>query len=96
VTKAERDEQYTLYGARDAVIGRFHLTKDDSVGFRRENGALVAVAGKETIRMSDAEGHWERHVGAWENFINAINIRSGGLTYYGGLLLATPCAIAYG
>ncbi len=31
-----------------------------------------------------------------ENFLNMINIRSGGLTYYGGFLLATPCAILYG
>lgn len=31
-----------------------------------------------------------------ENFLNMINIRSGGLTYYGGFLLATPCAIFYG
>ena len=30
------------------------------------------------------------------NFINAINIREGGLTYYGGFLLATPCLILYG
>jgi len=31
-----------------------------------------------------------------ENFLNMVNIRSGGLTYYGGFLLATPCAILYG
>jgi phosphatidylglycerol:prolipoprotein diacylglycerol transferase len=33
---------------------------------------------------------------AWENLWDAINIRSGGLTFYGGFLLATPCVIAYG
>ncbi len=31
-----------------------------------------------------------------ENLLNMINIRSGGLTYYGGFLLATPCAVLYG
>lgn len=31
-----------------------------------------------------------------ENVMNMVNIRSGGLTYYGGFLLATPCAILYG
>ncbi|HWE04167.1 MAG TPA: prolipoprotein diacylglyceryl transferase [Tepidisphaeraceae bacterium] len=30
-----------------------------------------------------------------QNFINAINIREGGLTYYGGFLLATPSLILY-
>ncbi|HEV7301817.1 MAG TPA: prolipoprotein diacylglyceryl transferase [Tepidisphaeraceae bacterium] len=32
----------------------------------------------------------------WANFTDAINIRSGGLTYYGGVLLGVPCTIAYG
>lgn len=32
---------------------------------------------------------------AWENFLAAINIRSGGLTYYGGFLLAFPTLILY-
>ncbi|CAN5437945.1 hypothetical protein BH10PLA1_BH10PLA1_16150 [soil metagenome] len=31
-----------------------------------------------------------------ENIRNMLDIRSGGLTYYGGFLLATPCAIWYG
>jgi phosphatidylglycerol:prolipoprotein diacylglycerol transferase len=30
-----------------------------------------------------------------QNFLNMINTREGGLTFYGGLLLATPCCIAY-
>jgi phosphatidylglycerol:prolipoprotein diacylglycerol transferase len=30
-----------------------------------------------------------------QNFFDAINIRSGGLTYYGGILLAAPTVIAY-
>ena len=33
---------------------------------------------------------------AWDNFLDAVNIRSGGLTFFGGLLLATPACIAYG
>jgi len=31
-----------------------------------------------------------------QNLWNAVNIRSGGLTYYGGFLLAFPALIAYG
>ena len=31
----------------------------------------------------------------WENFVDAINIRSGGLTYYGGFLLAFPSLMFY-
>src|SRR5262245_1049546 len=32
---------------------------------------------------------------AWDNFIDAVNIRSGGLTYYGGFLLAFPTLVIY-
>jgi phosphatidylglycerol:prolipoprotein diacylglycerol transferase len=32
---------------------------------------------------------------AWDNFLDAINIRSGGLTYYGGFLLAFPILVWY-
>lgn len=32
---------------------------------------------------------------AWDNFVAAINIRSGGLTYYGGFLLAFPSLVFY-
>src|ERR1700722_17376754 len=31
----------------------------------------------------------------WQNLFNMINIRSGGLTFYGGLILATPIVIGY-
>jgi len=30
-----------------------------------------------------------------QNFLNIINTREGGLTFYGGFLLATPCCILY-
>ena len=32
---------------------------------------------------------------AWDNVLDAINIRSGGLTYYGGFLLAFPILVWY-
>jgi phosphatidylglycerol:prolipoprotein diacylglycerol transferase len=32
---------------------------------------------------------------AWDNFVNIINIRSGGLTFYGGLILASPVVLGY-
>jgi phosphatidylglycerol:prolipoprotein diacylglycerol transferase len=31
-----------------------------------------------------------------QNLFNVFNTREGGLTFYGGFLLATPCCIAYG
>ncbi len=31
----------------------------------------------------------------WQNLANIVNTRSGGLTFYGGFLLATPACIAY-
>ena len=32
---------------------------------------------------------------AWDNFLTMINIRSGGLTFYGGLILAAPVVLGY-
>jgi phosphatidylglycerol:prolipoprotein diacylglycerol transferase len=32
---------------------------------------------------------------AWANFLDMLNLRSGGLTYYGGFILSAPCLIAY-
>ena len=32
---------------------------------------------------------------AWDNFMSMLNVSSGGLTFYGGFLLATPVLIAY-
>src|SRR5687767_12426763 len=34
--------------------------------------------------------------GVWANLKDAANIREGGLTFYGGLILAFPACIAYG
>src|SRR3954453_13757129 len=65
------------------------------------NAALIAlVTGVLGARLS----HVLENIGtytnpnrtAWENFVDAINIRSGGLTFYGGFLLAFPCTLAYG
>jgi phosphatidylglycerol:prolipoprotein diacylglycerol transferase len=32
----------------------------------------------------------------WQNIVNVFNMRSGGLTYYGGCLLAFPVTVYYG
>jgi phosphatidylglycerol:prolipoprotein diacylglycerol transferase len=33
--------------------------------------------------------------GAWDTLVNIVNLRSGGLTYYGGFLLAFPTLVLY-
>lgn len=65
------------------------------------NAALIAlitgVLGARLSHVLENLGDYTRSdLTAWENFRNAINIRSGGLTYYGGFLLAFPCLVAYG
>lgn len=63
-------------------------------------GLIALVTGVVGARLSHVLENWSYFTDptrtAWENFSDAINIRSGGLTYYGGFLLATPCTIAYG
>ena len=64
------------------------------------NVALIAlVTGILGARISDILENlpdFTRHDRtAWQNFYNMINIRSGGLTYYGGFLLAAPVLIYY-
>jgi phosphatidylglycerol:prolipoprotein diacylglycerol transferase len=63
-------------------------------------GLIALVTGVIGARMSHVVENWHVYTDptrtAWANFVDAINIRSGGLTYYGGVILATPCTIAYG
>ena len=62
-------------------------------------GLLALVAGVAGARLS----HVLENIGYYTNpnrsfaanFFDAINIRSGGLTYYGGFLLAFPALILY-
>jgi phosphatidylglycerol:prolipoprotein diacylglycerol transferase len=64
------------------------------------NVTLIAlVTGVIGSRMSHVLENWsfytDSHRTAWENFVNMINIRSGGLTFYGGLVLAAPVVLVY-
>ena len=64
------------------------------------NAAVLAlVSGIAGARLShvleNLPTYTDPHLSFWENFRNAINIRQGGLTYYGGFLLATPTLILY-
>lgn len=65
------------------------------------NAALIAlITGVAGARLSHVIENWHDYsrpdLSFGQNFWNAINIRSGGLTYYGGFLLATPSVLAYG
>jgi phosphatidylglycerol:prolipoprotein diacylglycerol transferase len=65
------------------------------------NAALIAlVAGVLGARLShvmeNLPDYTRSDLSFGQNFFNAINIRSGGLTYYGGFLLSFPALIAYG
>ncbi|HSZ55835.1 MAG TPA: prolipoprotein diacylglyceryl transferase [Tepidisphaeraceae bacterium] len=65
------------------------------------NAALIAlVAGVVGARLShvleNIQEYTRSDLSFAQNLWNAINIRSGGLTYYGGFLLAFPAVVAYG
>jgi phosphatidylglycerol:prolipoprotein diacylglycerol transferase len=64
------------------------------------NAALIAlIAGVVGARLSHVLENLGDYTRAdrtfMENFMDAINIRTGGLTYYGGFLLAFPVTAAY-
>ncbi len=62
-------------------------------------GLLALVAGVIGARLSHVLENLPQYTNpsrsVWENFLDAINIRSGGLTYYGGFLLAFPTLVIY-
>lgn len=65
------------------------------------NGALIAlVTGVLGARLSHVLENFSDftrpELGVLGNLKNIFNMRSGGLTYYGGFLLAVPCTLAYG
>jgi phosphatidylglycerol:prolipoprotein diacylglycerol transferase len=60
-------------------------------------GLVAGVAGARLSHVLENFGDYTRSdLSFTTNLWNAINIRSGGLTYYGGFLLAFPALIAYG
>jgi phosphatidylglycerol:prolipoprotein diacylglycerol transferase len=64
-------------------------------------GLIALVAGIIGARLSHILENLPQYTtvtptrSAWDNFRDAINIRSGGLTYYGGFLLAFPILVFY-
>jgi phosphatidylglycerol:prolipoprotein diacylglycerol transferase len=62
-------------------------------------GLIALVSGVIGARLSHVIENWHdftRPELGLTNLWNAVNIRSGGLTFYGGLILAFPVTIAYG
>jgi phosphatidylglycerol:prolipoprotein diacylglycerol transferase len=61
-------------------------------------GLIALVAGVVGARLSHVLENWSDFTSGtlWENLKHMANIRSGGLTFYGGFLLATPICILYG
>jgi phosphatidylglycerol:prolipoprotein diacylglycerol transferase len=59
--------------------------------------ALVSgVIGSRISHVLENLGYYTNpQLTAWQNFLDMINIRSGGLTFYGGLILAAPVVLAY-
>jgi phosphatidylglycerol:prolipoprotein diacylglycerol transferase len=62
-------------------------------------GLLALVTGIAGARLSHVlenfSTYTDPHRTIWANFFDAINIRNGGLTYYGGFLLAFPTLTVY-
>ena len=57
------------------------------------NVALIAlvsgvIGSRASHVLENLKYYTDPHLGVWNNFVNMINIRSGGLTFYGG---SDPC-----
>lgn len=83
------------------ALGKFLARRSNIDPELFANAALIAlVTGVAGARLSHVIENWHDYTRAdlsfGQNLWNAINIRSGGLTYYGGFLLATPSVLAYG
>src|ERR1043165_3792896 len=63
-------------------------------------GMIALIAGVVGARLSHVIENWPQYSNPARsfaaNFFDAVNIRSGGLTFYGGLILAFPATVAYG
>ena len=59
-------------------------------------GLITGIAGARICDvLENLHEYFRPERGFWENLLSAINIHEGGLTFYGGFILATPCCIAY-
>jgi len=60
-------------------------------------GIIALVSGVLGARISHIFENWNTYFGPeGSGFLQAINLRTGGLTYYGGVLLGVPVCIAFG
>jgi phosphatidylglycerol:prolipoprotein diacylglycerol transferase len=63
-------------------------------------GIVALVSGVIGARLSHVIENWPQYSdaadGFFGNLFEAVNLRSGGLTFYGGLIFAFPVVIAYG
>ncbi|MFT3788025.1 MAG: prolipoprotein diacylglyceryl transferase [Tepidisphaeraceae bacterium] len=61
-------------------------------------GVIALLAGVIGARAAAVIQEWSHYTDGTlsQNLYHMINLREGGLTYYGGLILATPACIAYG
>ena len=64
------------------------------------NVALIAlvsgvIGSRASHVLENLSYYTNPHLSVWDNFINIINIRSGGLTFYGGFILASPIVLGY-
>ena len=63
-------------------------------------GIVALIAGAAGARLSHVLENWDVYTNParsfWANLGAAIDIREGGLTFYGGLIFATPIVMLYG
>jgi phosphatidylglycerol---prolipoprotein diacylglyceryl transferase len=59
-------------------------------------GLIAGIIGARLCHILENLGDYTRSdISIWRNLANMADLREGGLTLYGGLILATPCCIFY-
>lgn len=59
-------------------------------------GLVAGIVGARLSHIFENLGEFTRSdISNWDNLVNMVNLTSGGLTYYGGFILATPVVVGY-
>jgi phosphatidylglycerol---prolipoprotein diacylglyceryl transferase len=77
-------------------LGKFAGIKAELFSGAAAVAMVTGIIGARLCHVVENFGEYSRSdLSVWQNLANVLNTREGGLTFYGGFLLATPACIFY-